>query len=161
MNAEPSAASVVAGSPAVLRPLWESDVEAIARWCAKPIVLAGSPVPLSDLLGSTDRRRTLVLLEEKTQGPTGLVVVALDDPEPGWATVVLLAIAAQDQRDLAALGVALLEARLRGQANHIRAAVPPDVGLALYFWLRLGYRPVPSEEPSAGEGLWMISDWDG
>ena len=155
MKPEMPTASMVAGSPAVLRPLRESDVEAIARWCAKPIVLAGSPVPLRDLLDSTDRRRTLVMVEEKTQAPAGLVIVALDDPEPGWATVNLLAIARQEERDVAALGVVLLEAHLRGEARHIRAAVPLDVGLALYFWLRLGYRPVVS-----GRGLWMISHLD-
>jgi hypothetical protein len=84
------------------------------------------------------------------------MAVAQDDPEPGWATVDLLAIARQEERDVAALGVALLEAHLQGEARHIRAAVPAEVGLALYFWLRLGYRPVVS-----GQGLWMISELEG
>jgi hypothetical protein len=136
-------------------PPLEGDIEAIARWYPKAIVLAGSPVPLNELLDSTGRRRTLVLTDGVKRGPIGLMAVAVGDPNPGWATVDLLAIAAQEQHDLAALGVALLEARLRGEASHIRAAVPLDVGLALYFWLRLGYRPVVS-----GKGLWMISNLD-
>jgi hypothetical protein len=144
---------MAAGSPAVLQPLRESDIEAIARWYPKAIVLAGSPVPLSDLLDSSGW--TFVLTESGDQQPAGLVVVALDDPEHGWATVALLAIAAQEQRDLAALGVALLEAGLHGQASHVRAAVPLDVGLALYFWLRLGYRPV-----ATNDRLWMIRELD-
>jgi hypothetical protein len=152
---ETPAAADAAGLTASLSPLLESDVEAIARWYPKAIVLAGSPVPLNELLDSTGRRRTLVLTDGVNQRPIGLMAVAVGDPNPGWATVDLLAIARQEERDIAALGVALLEAHLRGEARHIRAAVPLDVGLALYFWLRLGYRPVES-----GERLWMTSDLD-
>jgi len=150
---ERSAASEDAGLTAILSPSLERDIEAIARWHKKAVVLAGSLAPLSELLDSTGPRRTLVLTDGTNQEPVGLILVALDDPEPGWATVALLAIARQEERDVAALGVALLQAHLQGEASHIRAGVPPDVGLALYFWLRLGYRPVVS-----GQGLWMISD---
>jgi len=144
-----------AGLTAVLSPLLEHDIEAIAHWYDKAVVLAGSPVPLNDLLDSTSHRRTLALTDGTRQEPAGLMVVAVNDPEHSWATVNLLAIARYDERDVAALAVALLEAHLRGEASHIRAAVPLEVGLALYFWLRLGYRPVVS-----GERLWMISDLD-
>ena len=148
-----SAASPPAGLIAVLSPLLEGDIEAIARWYDQATVLAGSPVRLEDLRDSTDGRQTLVLTDGERREPVGLMAVTLVDPEPGWATVALLAIARQEERDIAALGVALLEARLRGEASYIRAGVPLDVGLALYFWLRLGYRPIVS-----GERLWMISD---
>lgn len=146
---------MTAGPLAVLRPLREGDAEAVARWQAKAVVLAGLPGSLSDPLDSTDRRQKMVLTKPRRDEPAGLIPVALDDPEPGWATVALLAVAAQEQRDLAALGIALLEASLRGQGKHIRAAAPPDAGLALYFWLRLGYRPAIS-----GGRLWMIRDLD-
>ena len=155
MTSEQSVAPDAAGLTAILSPPLERDIEAIARWYAKAIVLAGWPVPLRDLLGSTDRRRTLVLTDGVNQGPIGLMAVAVGDPNPGWATVNLLAIARQEGRDIAALGVALLEAHLQREASRIRAAVPLDVGLALYFWLRLGYRPVVS-----AERLWMIRDLD-
>lgn len=155
MASEPSAASLVAGSPGALRVLRESDVEPIARWYAKAVVLAGWLAPLSDLLDSKGLRRTLVLTDGVNHGPIGLVAVAVGDPEPGWATVNLLAIARPEERDIAALGVTLLGAHLQGEASHIRAAVPAGVGLALYFWLRLGYRPIVS-----GERLWMIRDLD-
>ena len=155
MKPERSADSEDAGLTAILSPLLAGDIEAIAHWYDKATVLAGSPVPLNDLLDSTGHRRTLALTDGTRQEPAGLMVVAANDPQPGWATVALLAIARQEERDVAALGVALLEARLRGEASHIRAAVPLDVGLALYFWLRLGYRPVVS-----GKGLWMIRELD-
>jgi len=146
----------------VLSPLLERDIQAIARWYAKATMLAGSPISLSDLRDSTNHRRIVVLTDGVNEAPFGLIAVALDAPEPGWATVTLLAIARQEERDIAALGVALLEAAIQGDASRIRAGVPLDVGLpagqaglALYFWLRLGYRPVVS-----GERLWMVRDLD-
>ena len=154
MKPEAPAASVAPEPTAVLHPLREGGAAAIAGWYGKAILLAGSLLPVGDLFDSTDRQRTLIL-EAHTEEPAGVMAVALDNPEPGWATVTLLAIAAQEQRDLAAEAIALLEARLRGEASHIRAAVPLDVGLALYFWLRLGYRPVVS-----GQRLWMMRDLD-
>ena len=153
MAPELQAASVV--SPPVLRPIRGPDVERIARWYDTAVVLAGSPIPLGGLLAPTDRRRTLVVTESDGTEPEGLIALALDDPEPGWATVSLLAIAAPEHRDLAAQAVAVLEADLHEQTSHIRAAAPPDVGLALYFWLRLGYRPAVS-----AERLWMTRDFD-
>ena len=148
-------AADAAGLTAVLSPPLERDIQAIARWYDTAIVLAGSLAPLSELLDSTGRRRTLVLTDGTNQQPVGLMAVSVGDPEPGWATVALLAIAAPDHRDLAAQAIALLEAHLQGNASHIWAAAPLDVGLALYFWLRLGYRPIASHEE-----LWMIRDLD-
>jgi hypothetical protein len=147
----PAAAAAV--SPAVLRPIEEADVEPIARWYDTAVLLAGSLAPLGKLPDSNGRRRPLLLTDSANQEPVGLILATLEDPEPGWATVNLLAIARQEERDVAALGVALLEAHLRGEATHIRAAVPADVGLALYFWLRLGYRPIVS-----GETLWLTRE---
>ncbi len=144
-------------TPAVLRPLRDGDSDAIARWYGKAMMLAGSPVPLSSLLDFTGRRRTLTLTDGTRQEPVGLMAMAVDDPEPGWATIAFLAIAGQDRRDLAARAIATLEASVQGQARHIRAAVPPDVGLALYFWLRLGYRPTAAPEDGH---LWMVRDLD-
>ena len=143
------------GVMAVLSPPLERDIEAIARWYANATILAGSLIPLSDVLDSTARRRTprTLVLTDGTNQPVGLMSVALDDPGPGWATVALLAIAGPGQRDVAALAVAMLEAYLQGEARDIRASMPLEAGLALYFWLRLGYRPVAS-----GGGLWMIRE---
>jgi hypothetical protein len=149
------AASDAPGVIATLSPLLKRDIEGIACWYDNAIVLAGSLAPLSELSDSTGRRRTLVLTDGTNQEPVGLMLIALDDPEPGWATVNQLAIARQEERDMAALGIALLETGLGQEATRIRAAVPADVGLALYFWLRLGYRPI-----AAGGRLWMMRDLD-
>ncbi len=137
----------------VLSPPLERDAAAIERWYDKATVLAGLPVPLGELFDSSGLRRIFVLTDATNPEPVGVVSVVADDPEPGWATVALLAIAVQEQRDAAAWAVAMLEAYVQGEARHVRAAVPVEVGLALYFWLRLGYRPVVSSER-----LWMIRE---
>ena len=37
-----------------------------------------------------------------------------------------------------------------------RALVPASNGIALYFWLRLGYRPLAGlDRPKPREGTWM------
>ncbi len=44
-------------------------------------------------------------------------------------------------------------ARLLGDAAaslHVTAWAPPDLGLAVYFWFRMGFHPVPGEGPNAG-----------
>ncbi len=35
----------------------------------------------------------------------------------------------------------------------VRTWAPPDRGLAVYFWVRMGFRPVPGEGPDGG--LWF------
>lgn len=47
---------------------------------------------------------------------------------------------------------------LRGAAEAaglvaLRAWAPPDRGLAVYFWFRMGLRPLPGEGPEGG--IWM------
>jgi hypothetical protein len=48
----------------------------------------------------------------------------------------------------------LLEAEAveRWGVRGVRANVPRDVGLALYFWLRLGYRPEGISDRESGSG---------
>ncbi|HKZ51107.1 MAG TPA: GNAT family N-acetyltransferase, partial [Dehalococcoidia bacterium] len=63
----------------------------------------------------------------------------------GWLTFRFLVLAPEEQgRGLGSEAVLLLEAeaRRRGLARRFRAQAAPDNGLVLYFWLRLGYRPL-------------------
>jgi ribosomal protein S18 acetylase RimI-like enzyme len=62
----------------------------------------------------------------------------------GWLDVRWIELAAEHRRwGLGAEAVRLLEVETaeRWGVMGVRAHVPRDVGLALYFWLRLGYRP--------------------
>lgn len=38
----------------------------------------------------------------------------------------------------------------------VRAWAPPDRGLAVYFWFRMGLRPLPG--PGPDEGIWLQRD---
>jgi hypothetical protein len=44
----------------------------------------------------------------------------------------------------------------RGHWQILRAWAPPDRGLAVYFWIRMGLHPLPGEGPDAG--LWFERD---
>jgi hypothetical protein len=141
------------GFTVVLSPPLERDTAAIARWYDKATMLAGSSIPLGKLVDTPAGRRVFVLTDGVNQAPVGVMAAVADDPEPGWTTVDLLAVAGQERRDAAAWAVVMLEAYVKGEADHIRATVSGDVGLALYFWLRLGYRPIVS-----GRQLWMMRE---
>lgn len=58
------------------------------------------------------------------------------------------------------LGSEAARALVRAAATHgferVRALAPPDRGLAVYFWFRMGLRPLPGGEP--GGGLWLERD---
>lgn len=47
-------------------------------------------------------------------------------------------------------------ALLRSLARHystVRTWAPPDRGLAVYFWMRMGFNPIPGDGPKGG--LWF------
>ena len=82
-------------------------------------------------------------------------------PEPNAAQVDFLAVEPERRRlgigGRMALGV---ERRLRAKANRLYALVPASIGLALYFWLRLGYRPLARKDSpailSSDTSIWMV-----
>jgi RimJ/RimL family protein N-acetyltransferase len=80
-------------------------------------------------------------------------------PEAGWLTVGFLAVGARYRgRGLGSEAVLALEeeARRRGLAHRFAAGVIADARRALYFWLRLGYRPLLQADlpwPSARKGV--------
>jgi len=53
-------------------------------------------------------------------------------------------------------GSATAAALFRSLARHystVRAWAPPDQGLAVYFWMRMGFHPIPGDGPKGG--LWF------
>ena len=77
----------------------------------------------------------------------GEVECRADDPAAGWLAVGPIAVAAgQRGWGYGSEAVRLLEAEAK--AARFRADIDAGNGLALYFWLRLGYRPArPGEVP--------------
>ncbi len=82
-------------------------------------------------------------------------------PEPDAAQVDFVAVAPGQRRlgigGRMALGV---ERRLKAEANRLYALVPASNGLALYFWLRLGYRSLARKDspaiPRGDTSVWMM-----
>jgi hypothetical protein len=109
----------------------------------------------------TDRASTRVGLGVQEEGDGGRVLITDgEDAEigyiecavsDGWLEMGWVELGMEWRRHgLAADAVRLLEdeAVRRWDVRGVRAEVPVGIGLALYFWLRLGYRP---EEPVRGE----------
>jgi len=77
----------------------------------------------------------------------GEVKCRADEPAAGWLTVGCIALAEGERGwGYGSEAVRLLEAKAKAKAVRFRADVDAGNGLALYFWLRLGYRPARAGE---------------
>jgi hypothetical protein len=111
-----------------------------------------------------------VLISDSENAPVGLAVVLLDSPSPTSACIPFLGIDPTRRfRGLGGEAGLALERHLRSQLGleHFYTPVPDGRGLAVYFWLRLGYRPLLTSEqpePLVGltsdpvRGIWMMRD---
>ena len=115
---------------------------------------------LSDLEAAMNASEA-VLVSDAEGVPIGVALVRPETPAPGDATISFLAV--QPERRYRGLGgeTGLALERLvreRLGARRVYAGVPEGRGLAVYFWLRLGYRPLGIvEAPSATLGLGDVS----
>jgi hypothetical protein len=131
------------------------------------------PSALSPEWTLTDLERALpnadgVLISDTAGEPIGLAVVRAESPAPRCASIPLITI--EPSRRFRGLGgeagIALSQA-LQEQGFSVFAPVPDGRGLAVYFWLRLGFRPLlAGESPGpviglTGEpiaGIWMMRE---
>jgi GNAT superfamily N-acetyltransferase len=150
-----------------LSTLSPTDSEAIAAWL---------PDALAPEWGLADFRSALseaggVLISDAEGEPIGVAVVQADTPRPACAAVPLIAVApARRFRGLGGEAGLALSRHLRASGfDKVYAAIPDGRGLAVYFWLRLGFRPLRSTEwpgPVTGllgeerAGIWMLRDGD-
>ncbi len=112
------------------------------------------------LAGSGTERAWRIDVSGEEQ-PGGLVVAR--GPEHGEGRIVLVALRADlCRRGLGHRAALLAEGRLAAEgARRCLAAVSARHGLSVYFWLRLGYRPLlsgewpPCELPEVG---WMARE---
>ncbi len=99
---------------------------------------------------------------ERDGAPAGVVVYTLHRPSRGSATIDLVATPADQARRGAGMTAArLVEGEMRAAGiSRVYAQAPAAHGIAVYFWIRLGYRPLlrpawPCERPGVG---WMMRD---
>ena len=110
------------------------------------------------------------VLIKKGAAPIGVAVAVPDAPSNGFAAVPLIAVEPAERfRGLGGEAALALERRIaeRWAPVTVLAPVPEGRGLAVYFWLRAGYRPLTSAESpwpltglngSSAPGIWMARD---
>lgn len=106
-------------------------------------------------------REDVLTIED--DGPVGLLSYELHAPRRDAAHVRFLAVRPQRRRlGIGGRAALALEGRLRGNVARVYVAVPARVGLAFYFWLRLGYRPLIQREwpatPEDAPSVWLVRD---
>jgi RimJ/RimL family protein N-acetyltransferase len=157
-----------------LRPLSEADLPLVETWYGRATAAVGGLRTgqveadlrrhLEGARAQPDRALLAITLAEGEE-VAGLLDRRAPYPVAGWLTVGFLALAEPYRgRGLGSEAVLALEedARRRGLARHFAAGVVADAGRALYFWLRLGYRPLLQAHlpwPSPREGVvWMVRE---
>jgi GNAT superfamily N-acetyltransferase len=136
------------GTRVRLRPARDDDVPAIAPW------YDGAEVVRRE---ATDG--ILVITRAGADEPIGLLRYRAGEPAEGCVTIGCVVLAGEARRrGLGADAVQLFEEAVarRYGVRHFRAGVNAGNGLALYFWLRLGYRPSVTTGDEQGAGLLSV-----
>ena len=151
-----------------LRPLAAHDITWLNAWltpAAASVGYDGASVdaPGASLLARTAAERHLrARVIERDAEPVGLLVYRLHAPRRRAATIELVATpAAEARRGAGMRAAALLEKELRSEAvAMIYAPAPAAHGIAVYFWIRLGYRPLMRPDwPCQRDGVaWLLRD---
>ncbi|MBF6599677.1 MAG: hypothetical protein IVW36_04115 [Dehalococcoidia bacterium] len=145
-----------------LRPLVVADARWCDGWLSEAAARDGYGASSCEALlarASVDRRLWLQLIE-RDDAAAGLLVARLGTPARGSATIEWLATAPGcGRRGSGMAAAAAAEDELRRLKVH-RLYAPARHGIAVYFWLRLGYRPLlRAHWPCECEGIgWMLRE---
>ena len=155
----------VASGRITLSPLTPPALEAMLPW----LTLALAPDWVPGVLEAAVQEHEAILISEAATGDSiGAAVARLDAPTPGAASIPFISIdPGRRYRGLGGEAALALERHLRRRFSigRVYAPIPDWRGLAVYFWLRQGYRPVTAAEhpwPLAGltpeprPGVWML-----
>ena len=145
-----------------LRPVRASDIELLSAWLPLAAREAGCEhwASTEALRETVPRPNTLV---GGRPGIESFVAYELAAPRRDAAQIVFLAVTPDRRRlGIGQRAVFTLERRLARSAARCFVLVPARLGLALYFWLRLGYRPLTQAgSPTQQEaGLWLVRQLD-
>ncbi len=149
-----------------LGPLPPEAFEAMSGWLEAAVAPEWR---LEDLRGAIEAHES-VLVSDAGGAAIGMAVVLAHQPSQDAATIPFLAIDPERRfRGLGGEAGLALEQRLRQKLGvaKVYAPVPEGRGLAVYFWLRLGFRPLSAADspgPPLGltdeskPGIWMLRD---
>ena len=150
-----------------LRPLEDGDVPWIDNWLGGVAASVGYELhggsPGDWLRRRLARERRLrVEIIERDGRPAGIVVYRARTPRHDAAIIELVATPPSEARRGSGMAAAaLLEEQLRAEGVRVVYAPAPAVhGIDVYFWIRLGYRPLQRDDwPCVREGVpWMRRD---
>ena len=141
-----------------LRPLRASDLVSLSGWLPRVAAEAGCDRWANDAALRSATSSALLYRDERSEA---FVAYDAGAPLPGCARIELLAVPPERRRlGMGGRAALALERRLARSMRRLYVRVPSRIGIALYFWLRLGYRPLTQrEQPVAPEGgdvsVWM------
>lgn len=155
----------IEGERVALRPLVEEDLVAVEPWYAEAAAAVegmastehAGAAGLSERLAGARRRgccQLLAIVELGTGSVVGLM--EFEDLGTGSMGVTFLAIAASRRGfGFGSEAVRLLEEEMlmNGEARRLRADVSVRNGLGVYFWLRVGYRPMGNGRETKGRSV--------
>lgn len=144
-----------------LRTLRKSDLGALEAWVPAIAGAVGcdrwaNPVALKDAVGHPD------ILVYRDEAGEAFISSTPSSPMSEAARIDLLAVPTDTRRlGIGGRAAIALEKHLAKSTRRIYVAVPSTIGLALYFWLRLGYRPLLQSDwpvPLEGTSTWMVCE---
>lgn len=145
-----------------LRPLRASDIDTLSLWLPRAASEARCNrwSPEDALRKATGQTHILVVSED---GPRALLEFEAGSPARGAAQVRFLAVEPERRRlGIGGRAALALERRLARSVSRLYVLVPERLGLAFYFWLRLGYRPLTQAAwpaaPEGGAAAWMVRE---
>lgn len=157
---------VVATPRLRLSPLLSDSIDAMASWLEAALAPDWRLEDLTDWVEAD----AAALISDASGAPLGAAVAVLDRPYGRSASVPFVSIEpARRFRGLGGAAALALERhlRLRFGVEKVYAPVPDGRGLAVYFWLRLGYRPLIAAEAPGGlvgltselrPGIWLVRE---
>ncbi len=147
-----------------LRQLKVADDAWLDSWLAPAAAGAGAEGIVASTLRSRIRteRGARAWIIERAGASVGVVVARIGVPQPNAAIVELVATPpAEARRGAGMAAAAMIEPSLRrAGVRRVFAPAAAAHGIAVYFWIRLGYRPLSRGEwPCAEPGVaWFGRD---
>lgn len=144
-----------------LRPATPADAAWLAEWLPAVAASVGhDPIDPPSWLSSRAARRVRIIVRDGAD--VGVLAYRPHAPARGSATFELVATPPQfARRGSGMAAAALVEDELRAARIHTAYAPAPAAhGIAVYFWIRLGYRPLlraqwPCDRPGIA---WLMRD---
>ncbi len=150
-----------------LSPLVAGAADAMLDWVGPALA---PDWQFEDFSRQVDAGNAVLISDLVSRDAIGVAVASFNEPLPRTASISFLTIEPERRfRGLGGEAGLAIDGHIRRHAGIERVFVPiPDGrGLAVYFWLRLGFRPLLSSEapwplvglsPNPRPGIWLLRD---